>query len=104
MKKLVDCHRKLELGVCDGMAFLVHCSCIVVLFGCRISVPYPFQWGAPTFDAGECFAMMSASFVALVEVCSLLLVLKINSQCIVEFCVSTGSGLHIPQTEYLVRS
>jgi len=35
---------------------------------CRINVPYPFQWGAPTFDAGECFAMMMASFVALVEV------------------------------------
>ncbi|KAL8142383.1 hypothetical protein V2J09_015415 [Rumex salicifolius] len=32
-----------------------------------ISVPYPFQWGAPTFDAGECFAMMAAAFVALVE-------------------------------------
>ncbi|CAD6344224.1 unnamed protein product [Miscanthus lutarioriparius] len=32
-----------------------------------ISVPYPFQWGAPTFDAGEAFAMMAASFVALVE-------------------------------------
>jgi len=37
---------------------------------CRISVPYPFQWGAPTFDAGEAFAMMMASFVALVEVIS----------------------------------
>ncbi|KAK7252355.1 hypothetical protein RIF29_36230 [Crotalaria pallida] len=32
-----------------------------------ISIPYPFQWGAPTFDAGEAFAMMTASFVALVE-------------------------------------
>ncbi|VAI24342.1 unnamed protein product [Triticum turgidum subsp. durum] len=32
-----------------------------------ITVPYPFQWGAPTFDAGECFAMMAAAFVALVE-------------------------------------
>ncbi|XP_021842842.2 nucleobase-ascorbate transporter 7 isoform X1 [Spinacia oleracea] len=32
-----------------------------------ISVPYPFQWGAPTFDAGEAFAMMMASFVGLVE-------------------------------------
>ncbi|XP_021320069.1 nucleobase-ascorbate transporter 6 isoform X1 [Sorghum bicolor] len=32
-----------------------------------ISVPYPFQWGAPTFDAGESFAMMVAAFVALVE-------------------------------------
>ncbi|KAF8039952.1 hypothetical protein BT93_B2233 [Corymbia citriodora subsp. variegata] len=30
-----------------------------------IRVPYPFQWGAPTFDAGESFAMMAASFVAL---------------------------------------
>lgn len=35
----------------------------------RIRVPYPFQWGPPTFDAGEAFAMMMASFVALVEVC-----------------------------------
>ncbi|CAL4989518.1 unnamed protein product [Urochloa decumbens] len=32
-----------------------------------ISVPYPFQWGVPTFHAGEAFAMMAASFVALVE-------------------------------------
>jgi hypothetical protein len=38
---------------------------------CRISVPYPFQWGPPTFDAGEAFAMMMTSFIALVEVCSL---------------------------------
>ncbi|KAL5226939.1 hypothetical protein ABZP36_015204 [Zizania latifolia] len=33
----------------------------------RIRVPYPFQWGALTFDAGEAFAMMAASFVAVVE-------------------------------------
>ncbi|KAL6655939.1 hypothetical protein ACP70R_006765 [Stipagrostis hirtigluma subsp. patula] len=32
-----------------------------------ISVPYPFQWGAPTFDAGETFAMMMTSFIALAE-------------------------------------
>ncbi|GKF78217.1 hypothetical protein Tco_0230687, partial [Tanacetum coccineum] len=41
-----------------------------------IQVLYPFQWGAPTFDAGEAFAtfdvgeafaMMVASFVSLVE-------------------------------------
>ncbi|GAB4845620.1 Nucleobase-ascorbate transporter 6 [Ancistrocladus abbreviatus] len=32
-----------------------------------IRVPYPFQWGAPSFDAGEAFAMMFATFVALVE-------------------------------------
>ncbi|KAK4747305.1 hypothetical protein SAY87_026342 [Trapa incisa] len=32
-----------------------------------IRVPYPFQWGPPSFDAGEAFAMMMASFVTLVE-------------------------------------
>nr|KAJ0212321.1 hypothetical protein LSAT_V11C400186970 [Lactuca sativa] len=32
-----------------------------------IRVPYPFQWGAPSFNAGETFAMMMAAFVALVE-------------------------------------
>ncbi|XP_010546016.1 PREDICTED: nucleobase-ascorbate transporter 6-like [Tarenaya hassleriana] len=32
-----------------------------------IRVPWPFQWGAPSFDAGEAFAMMMASFVVLVE-------------------------------------
>ncbi|XBI34070.1 hypothetical protein VPH35_119919 [Triticum aestivum] len=32
-----------------------------------ITVPYPFQWEAPTFHAAECFAMMAAAFVALVE-------------------------------------
>ncbi|KAL0356003.1 UNVERIFIED_CONTAM: Nucleobase-ascorbate transporter 6 [Sesamum radiatum] len=32
-----------------------------------IRIPYPFQWGAPSFDAGEAFAMMMAAFVALVE-------------------------------------
>ncbi|KAF3792171.1 Nucleobase-ascorbate transporter 7 [Nymphaea thermarum] len=32
-----------------------------------IRVPYPFQWGPPTFNAGEVFAMMAASFAALIE-------------------------------------
>ncbi|KAL1814688.1 hypothetical protein ACET3Z_017262 [Daucus carota] len=32
-----------------------------------ISFPHPFQWGTPSFNAGEAFAMMMASFVALVE-------------------------------------
>uniref|UniRef100_A0A0C9S7V8 TSA: Wollemia nobilis Ref_Wollemi_Transcript_7527_2810 transcribed RNA sequence n=1 Tax=Wollemia nobilis TaxID=56998 RepID=A0A0C9S7V8_9CONI len=32
-----------------------------------IRVPYPFQWGAPLFDAGQAFAMMAAAFVSLVE-------------------------------------
>ncbi|KAJ1385627.1 Xanthine/uracil/vitamin C permease [Sesbania bispinosa] len=29
--------------------------------------PYPFQWGSPTFNAGEAFAMIAASFVSLFE-------------------------------------
>uniref|UniRef100_A0A5B6YL66 Putative nucleobase-ascorbate transporter 10 n=1 Tax=Davidia involucrata TaxID=16924 RepID=A0A5B6YL66_DAVIN len=32
-----------------------------------IYIPYPFQWGPPTFNAGEAFAMMAASFVASIE-------------------------------------
>ncbi|KAG8650563.1 nucleobase-ascorbate transporter 4 isoform X2 [Manihot esculenta] len=32
-----------------------------------IRVPYPFQWGRPTVDAGDTFAMMAACFVAVVE-------------------------------------
>ncbi|CAN6450142.1 unnamed protein product [Victoria cruziana] len=32
-----------------------------------IRVPYPFQWGSPTFNAGEVFAVMVASFVVLIE-------------------------------------
>uniref|UniRef100_A0A2N9H3I1 Uncharacterized protein n=1 Tax=Fagus sylvatica TaxID=28930 RepID=A0A2N9H3I1_FAGSY len=32
-----------------------------------IKVPYPFQWGRPTFNAGEAFAMMGSAFVAIVE-------------------------------------
>ncbi|CAK9143575.1 unnamed protein product [Ilex paraguariensis] len=32
-----------------------------------IYVPYPFQWGSPTFRAGEAFATMAAAFVASIE-------------------------------------
>lgn len=32
-----------------------------------IRIPYPLQWGAPTFDAGHTFAMMASVFVSLVE-------------------------------------
>lgn len=55
---------------CGCNIFLyLHSDCTNNNYFCRISVPYPFQWGAPTFDAGESFAMMVAAFVALVEVC-----------------------------------
>ncbi|KAK1316898.1 Nucleobase-ascorbate transporter 7 [Acorus calamus] len=32
-----------------------------------IKFPYPFQWGSPSFHGGDCFALMAASFVALIE-------------------------------------
>jgi len=34
----------------------------------RIKIPYPLQWGAPSFDAGHAFAMMAAVLVSLIEV------------------------------------
>jgi len=33
----------------------------------RIKIPYPLQWGAPTFDAGHAFGMMAAVLVSLIE-------------------------------------
>ncbi|GJW79061.1 putative nucleobase-ascorbate transporter 10 [Tanacetum coccineum] len=36
-----------------------------------IYVPYPFQWGTPTFDAGDVMVMIFASFVSSIEVSSL---------------------------------
>ncbi|ESR36040.1 nucleobase-ascorbate transporter 4 [Citrus sinensis] len=32
-----------------------------------IMVPFPLQWGPPLFNAGDAFAMMAASFVAIIE-------------------------------------
>ncbi|KAI5401059.1 N alpha-acetyl-transferase, variant 2 [Lathyrus oleraceus] len=32
-----------------------------------ISLPYPLQWGTPSFNAGDIFAMIAASLVAIVE-------------------------------------
>ena len=37
-------------------------------FNYRIKFPYPFQWGRPSFDAGDIFSMMASAFVALIEV------------------------------------
>lgn len=59
-KIVFECNRQSK-GTEDENFFLTNTDC-------RIRIPYPFQWGAPTFDAGEVFAMMAASFVALVEV------------------------------------
>ncbi|KAM7263647.1 hypothetical protein ACFE04_001330 [Oxalis oulophora] len=32
-----------------------------------LRIPYPTQWGRPTFNAGDSFAMMAAALVAIVE-------------------------------------
>ncbi|CAL9774890.1 unnamed protein product [Musa acuminata subsp. burmannicoides] len=32
-----------------------------------IKIPYPLQWGAPTFDAGHSFGMMAAVLVSMIE-------------------------------------
>ncbi|KAJ4809578.1 Xanthine/uracil permease family protein [Rhynchospora pubera] len=32
-----------------------------------IKIPYPLQWGPPTFNAGHCFGMMAAVVVSMVE-------------------------------------
>ncbi|KAK7311385.1 hypothetical protein RJT34_09497 [Clitoria ternatea] len=32
-----------------------------------VYLPYPFQWGSPTFNYGEAFSMIAASFVSLFE-------------------------------------
>lgn len=34
----------------------------------RIKIPYPLQWGAPTFEAGHAFGMMAGVLVSLIEV------------------------------------
>ncbi|PSR95858.1 Nucleobase-ascorbate transporter like [Actinidia chinensis var. chinensis] len=60
-----------------------------------IRVPYPFQWGAPSFDAGEAFAMMVTSFVALVEV--FLLLMLPNS---VSADIDTSTGGFIAVSRY----
>lgn len=32
-----------------------------------VRVPYPFQWGSPTFDVGDVFGIFAAAFATLVE-------------------------------------
>jgi hypothetical protein len=34
----------------------------------RIRLPYPLQWGPPTFSADHSFGMMAAVVVSLIEV------------------------------------
>ncbi|KAF9605211.1 hypothetical protein IFM89_014324 [Coptis chinensis] len=50
---------ELNLEPIRPISFLLHLG--------RIKIPYPLQWGAPTFDAGHAFGMMAAVFVSLIE-------------------------------------
>ncbi|CAN1793433.1 Putative nucleobase-ascorbate transporter 10 [Linum perenne] len=59
-------------GVYEGKSVVTQLSCRtdrsgLVTAAPWVFVPYPFQWGSPTFKAGETFAMMAASFVSLFE-------------------------------------
>ncbi|CAN0824842.1 Putative nucleobase-ascorbate transporter 10 [Linum grandiflorum] len=59
-------------GVYEGKSVVTQLSCRTDRSGLVTSAPwiffpYPFQWGNPTFKAGETFAMMAASFVSLFE-------------------------------------
>ncbi|KAJ1426138.1 Xanthine/uracil/vitamin C permease [Sesbania bispinosa] len=53
--------------------FLVVGTCVeigipmLILFIACSQIPYPLEWGAPTFDAGHAFGMMAAVLVSLVE-------------------------------------
>lgn len=37
------------------------------MFLYRIKIPYPIEWGAPTFDAGHDFGMTTVVLVSLIE-------------------------------------
>jgi hypothetical protein len=44
-----------------------------IICASRVRISYPLQWGAPTFDAGDVFGVMTAALVALVEVLILMM-------------------------------
>lgn len=54
------------LSIFFHIEFLVF-ICVVSNF-LRVRVPYPFQWGSPTFDVGDVFGVMAAAYAALIEV------------------------------------
>ena len=50
--------------ILTSMFYIFH----VTFHSLRISIPYPLQWGAPTFSADHAFGMMAAVMVSLIEV------------------------------------
>ncbi|KAK0575430.1 hypothetical protein LWI29_000412 [Acer saccharum] len=56
-------HYLLTLGVTVLIPALLFLKWVVEM----VYFPYPFQWGSPTFNVGETFAMLAASFVSLSE-------------------------------------
>lgn len=60
---------KFRLHILTEVMELVKLLCFNVCFiTCRIRIPRPFQWGGPKVRAGDAFAIMAASIVALIEV------------------------------------
>jgi hypothetical protein len=64
-----------------------------------IKIPYPLQWGAPTFNAGQSFGMVSAVLVSLIEVMPLVTVQPwiLSLQLSNDKLTSTMSPLDSPQ-------
>ncbi|XP_033133261.1 nucleobase-ascorbate transporter 4 isoform X2 [Brassica rapa] len=54
-------------------------------FFLRVRIPYPLQWGRPSFHASDAFAMIAASYVAIVETTGSLIAAS-----------RFGSATHIP--------
>ncbi|GFY85958.1 Xanthine/uracil permease family protein [Actinidia rufa] len=54
-------------SVCNSALGPIPRDSFTNLDGKWIYIPYPFQWGRPTFNPGEVFAIMTATMVASVE-------------------------------------
>ncbi|KAJ0081062.1 hypothetical protein Patl1_10491 [Pistacia atlantica] len=57
----------LNLGKVYWCHSFCYCFLTMKFVSTRIKIPYPLQWGAPTFDAGHAFGMMAAVLVSLIE-------------------------------------
>ncbi|KAH0894945.1 hypothetical protein HID58_057374 [Brassica napus] len=58
-----------------------------------VKIPYPLQWGRPSFHASDAFAMIAASYVAIVEV-----LINIPAHILGSLIAASrfGSATHIP--------
>nr|AAO38499.1 putative permease [Oryza sativa Japonica Group] len=54
-------------GLIHGAPCIASIVFVLLLRRGRVRFPYPFQWGYPIFFADDCFVMIAASFVSLIE-------------------------------------